>query len=109
MKNIFVYVGLALIVVGAVVGNFTGIGVAMWIELAGFAFGLASCVIGIVKKSEKHDWKLYLSIVAISAGTILLAFAGITESVIVSVITAVIGLVVLIIGILPAMVSFKKK
>lgn len=108
MKNIFIYVGLALIIVGAAIGNFTGIPVANWIELAGFAAGLASCVVGIVQKTEKKDWKLYLSLIAICIGTILLIWAGIAESTVTSLITAVIGLVVLVTGLLPALLAKKK-
>lgn len=108
MKNIFIYVGLALIIAGAVIGNFTGIAAANWIELAGFAFGLASCITGIVSKAEKKDWKLYMSLFAISVGTILLVWAGITQETITSLITAVIGLVILVTGLLPVLLIKKK-
>jgi len=108
MKNIFIYVGLALIIAGAVIGNFTGVAAASWIELAGFAFGLASCIAGIVNKAEKKDWKLYVSLFAISIGTILLVWAGIAQETITSLITAVIGLVVLVTGLLPVLFAKKK-
>jgi len=105
MKNIFIYIGLALIIAGAVIGQFTGIEAASWIELVGFAAGLATCSIGIVKKAEKKDWKLYVAIAAI--GTILMVWAGISQSVISSVISTVIGLVVLVTGLLPVLLSKK--
>lgn len=108
MKNIFIYVGLALIIAGAAIGNFTGIPAANWIELAGFAAGLATCAVSIVAKSEKKDWKLWLSLVSVSVGTILLVWAGISESVIASVISAVIGLVILVTGLLPVLLTKKK-
>ena len=107
MKNIFIYIGLALVVAGAAVGALTGIPAAQWIELAACAVGLATCVISIVKKDEKRDWKLWVALAAVSVGTILLVWAGISDSIIQSVITAVIALVVLVTGLLP--VLFKKE
>lgn len=107
MKNIFIYIGLALVVAGAAIGALTGIPAAQWIELAACAVGLATCVISIVKKDEKRDWKLWVALAAVSVGTILLVWAGISDSIIQSVITAVIALVVLVTGLLP--VLFKKE
>ena len=110
MKNIFIYIGLALIIAGAVIGQFTGIDAASWLELVGFAAGLATCAIGIVnkaEKTEKKDWKLYIAMAAIAIGTILLIWAGISQSVISSVISTVIGLVVLVTGLLPVLLSKK--
>ena len=107
MKNIFIYIGLALVVAGAAIGALTGIPAAQWIELAACAVGLATCIISIVKKDEKRDGKLWVALAAVSVGTILLVWAGISDSIIQSVITAVIGLVVLVTGLLP--VLFKKE
>ena len=80
---------------------------ASYIELAGFAVGLATCILGIVTKAEKKDWKLYVSIVGITLGAILLVFAGLVESQIATLISAVAGLVVLIVSILPAFIKKK--
>lgn len=107
MKNIFIYIGLALVVAGAAIGALTGIPAVQWIELAACAVGLATCIISIVKKYEKRDWKLWVALAAVSVGTILLVWAGISDSIIQSVITAVIALVVLVTGLLP--VLFKKE
>ena len=107
MKNIFIYIGLALVVAGAAVGALTGIPAAQWIELAACAVGLATCIISIVKKDEKRDWKLWVALAAVSVGTILLVWAGISDGIIQSVITAVIALVVLVTGLLP--VLFKRE
>lgn len=107
MKNIFIYIGLALVVAGAAIGALTGIPAAQWIELAACAVGLATCIISIVKKDEKRDWKLWVALAAVSVGTILLVWAGISDSIIQRVITAVIALVVLVTGLLP--VLFKKE
>jgi uncharacterized membrane protein HdeD (DUF308 family) len=105
MRNILTFIGLLLIIAGAVVGTFAGIPAAQWIELSGFAVGLALCIVSIVKATAKKDWKLYSSLAAVSVGTILLVWAGLSESVIQSVIGAVIGLVALLAGLLPSLLA----
>lgn len=105
MKNLFVYIGVALIIAATIIGQFTGLSVAKYIELSGFAVGLASCVLGIVSKTSKKDWKLYVSIIGVIAGSVILVFANITESQITALITAVAGLVVLIASLIPALVK----
>lgn len=107
MKNILVWVGLIVLIAATAVGEFTGIALADWVELAGWSIGMALCVLGIVSKAEKKDWKLYVSIVGIIVGVFLLALAGISKDTITTVITAVFGLVVLIISILPALLPKK--
>jgi hypothetical protein len=107
MKNILVWIGLVVLIIATTIGEFTGIALADWIELAGWSIGMALCVLGIVSKAEKKDWKLYVSIVGIIAGVFLLALAGISKDTITTVITAVFGLVVLIISILPALLPKK--
>lgn len=109
MKNIFIWVGIALVVLASVIGQFTGVSVASWIELAGFTVGLASCVVGILKGTEKKDWKLYVSIVGMIVGVALCVFAGIAESSITTLITAVAGLVVLIVSLLPKLLAKKSE
>ena len=107
MKKIFIYIGIALLVAGAAIGAFTGIPAAKWIELAACAVGFATCAASIVKSSDRKDWKLWTALAAVAVGTILLVWAGISDSLIETVITSVIGLVVLITGLLPAL--FAKK
>ena len=109
MKNIFIYIGIAIIVAATIVSQFTGIEVAAWIELSGFAVGLAACIVGIVNKAEKKDWKLYFSIAGIVIGTVLLVFADIAQSTIATLISLVAGIVVLIISLLPALIKKKEK
>lgn len=108
-KNIFIYVGLGLIIAATILGAFTDVGVASWLELAGFAAGLATCAVSIVKKQEKKDWKMWVALVGVIVGTILLVWAGIAEDTIKSVISAVFGLVVLVTGLLPVLLPKKEK
>jgi hypothetical protein len=107
MKNVFIWIGVAIIIAATIIGQFTGIAVAQWIELAGFAIGLATCIVGIVSKSEKKDWKLYASIAGIVIGSGLLVFAGLAEGTITTLISLVAGVVALIISILPAVLKEK--
>ena len=107
MKKAFLYIGLALVVIGAAVGAFTGISGAKWAALAGCAVGFAACAVSIFAESEKKDWKLWVSLAGIAAGTVLLVFAGLSEAVITSIISGVIGLALLIAGLLPALVKKK--
>ena len=106
MKNIFIWIGVCLIIAATIIGQFTGVAVSSYIELAGFAVGLATCILGITNKAEKKDWKLYVSIIGITISSILLVFAGLIENQIATLISAVAGVVVLIVSILP---TFTKK
>lgn len=109
MKNILIWCGVAIIVAATVIAQFTGIETAVWIKLAGFAIGLASCILGLVQKAEKKDWKLYASITGIVVGAALLVFGGLAEGTITTLISLVAGVVVLIISILPAFIKKKEK
>lgn len=109
MKNVFTWLGVALVVVGCIFGSFTNVGQAAWIELAGFAAGLAMCIASIIAKSDKKDWKVYVSIVGVTIGTILMIWGGVVKDTVISVITAVLGLMVILVSILlPAIVNKKK-
>ena len=105
MKNVFVWVGVALIAISTLFGQMTGQGVAVWLELAGYSIGLACCIVGIVSKAEKKDWKLYVAIIGIVAGSALLVFAGVTEDKIKTLITTIFGLVILVISMLPVLIK----
>jgi len=108
MKNIFVWIGVIFIALSTFVGQMTGIGVAVWLELAGYSIGLACCIVGIISKAEKKDWKLYVAIIGIVIGSALLVFAGVTEDKIKTLITTIFGLVVLVASMLPVLLSVKK-
>ena len=105
MKNILVYLGIAVLVISTAIGQFTGIPNADFIQLAGLAVGLALAVIGTVKKAEKKDWKLYVSIIGVIVGAVLLVFAGVTEEKIASIMSLVAGLVLIIVSLLPTFVK----
>lgn len=110
MKNkIFFIIGLILTILGAVVGYFAQIPVVEITGLASASIGLALLVVGIVQKAEKKDWKLYTSIVGVIVGSFILALMGVTEDKIKAVISGVVGLIVIIISVIPALFVIKKK
>lgn len=108
MKNIFIYIGIAVIIAATIVGQFTGLDSAMYIELAGFAIGLASCILGIFKKAEKKDWKLYVSVIGTVIGAMLMVFGGISENTIKTLIGLIAGVVVLVVSLLPSLIKKDK-
>jgi hypothetical protein len=108
MKNILVYLGVVVLIAATAIGQFTSIPNADFIQLAGYAVGLALAVIGTVKKAEKKDWKLYVSIIGVIVGAMLLVFAGVSEEKITSIMTLVAGLVVLVISLLPTVIKKKE-
>lgn len=109
MKNIMVWIGVALIAFATLFGQLTGIGVAVWLELAGYSIGLACCILGIISKAEKRDWKLYVAIIGIVVGSALLVFAGVTEDKIKTLISTIFGLVVLVVSMIPILLGKKEK
>lgn len=108
MKNLFIWIGVALIVAATIVSQFTGIAVSAWIELAGFAVGLASCILGLFTKAEKKDWKFYVSVSGVVIGSAFLVFGGFAEGTITTLISLVAGAVAMIIGLLPVFLSKKE-
>ena len=104
-----VWIGVALIAFATLFGQLTGIGVAVWLELAGYSIGLACCILGIISKAEKRDWKLYVAIIGIVVGSALLVFAGVTEDKIKTLISTIFGLVVLVVSMIPILLGKKEK
>ena len=109
MKNILVWIGVAFIAFATLFGQLTGIGIAVWLELAGYSIGLACCILGIISKAEKRDWKLYVAIIGIVVGSALLVFAGVTEDKIKTLISAIFGLIVLVVSMIPTLLGKKEK
>ncbi len=107
MKNIFLYIGIILVIACTVIARFIGIEAGLILELVGYSVALALCILSIVKKSEKKDWKLFVAILGIIIGVALLVFAGITEDKITAFVTAVIGILAMLAGFLPT-VAVKK-
>lgn len=105
MNKVLKWIFLALIVVGAVVTCFSDIAIVDIIGLA-VSFGSAGALCATTfNKSEKKDWKTYGSIILIALGSFGLGFAGISTDVISQVISAIAGVVIMILGIVVAIKS----
>ena len=110
MKNkLFFIIGLLLTIFGAVLGYFAQLPVVEITGLASASLGLALLIVSVVQKAEKKDWKLYTSIVGVVLGAFILGLMGVTEDKVKAVITGVVGLIVIIVSIIPAMFVVKKK
>lgn len=108
MKNkIMVIIGLVLVVGGAVFSAFSDVPVAEFIGLAVAAAGTGLACVGVYQKSEKKDWKVIVAMVLIVAGAFLLGLAGISTSLVTELLTAVFGIIALIVGIITA-INIKK-
>lgn len=106
MKNIWLWVGIACLVVGSVFACFTNIANDIP-ALAVAAFGLGTVIINTWNKSDKKDWKVIVSIVCVAVGGFCCAFAALSQEVMVQIVSAVIALVTLIIGVLIPVFSKK--
>lgn len=104
-KNVLTIIGLILLIAGSAVACFTEIAGDVP-ALAVASFGLGLLVVSTVKKAEKKDWKLYLSIVFVCIGGFMCALAGLAESTMTQIITLVISFVTLVIGlVIPKLLS----
>ena len=108
-SKIFFIIGLVLTIIGAGLGFFVQLPVVEIVSLASASIGLALLIVETVKKAEKKDWKLYTSIVGVVVGSFILALMGVTEDKVKLLIEAVIGIIVIIVSIIPAMFVVKKK
>ena len=105
-NNVWLWVGVAALVIGSVFACFTDI-VNNIPALVIAAFGLGAMIISTWNKSEQKDWKVIVSICCCSVGGFCCAVASLTQDTTVKIVTAVTALVSLIIGIIFG--SLKKK
>lgn len=109
MNKFFKILGLILIIAGSVLASFTSVAITQYSGIAVSALGLAVTIISVWKGAEKKTWKEIVAIVCFAVGGLLCGFAGLTDTVMTQIITAVGGLVVLIIGIISSFVVTKKE
>lgn len=100
-KKMILIIGVALVCLGVVISQFSDIAV---VEVSGFAVAVLGAAVMADKILDKADpknrVKTLISLVCIAIGSILLAFAGISEATLTQLITGVSGLVILIFGII---------
>lgn len=109
MKNFIKILGLVLVIAGSAFAAFTTIPVADYISIAVAALGLALLIVSTLKKAEKKSWKEYVAVALFAIGGLCCGFAGFAESTVTQLITAVAGVVALIIGLISTFISKEKK
>jgi hypothetical protein len=100
MKNVWTIIAVACIIAGCVIGQFSTIAIADYSAIALEAFGLTALIISTIKKSEKKTWKEFAGIALFVIAGICCAVAGIAEGTMTQIITAVAGLIALILGLI---------
>lgn len=102
MNKILKWVCIVLVVAGAVVSYFSNIAIVDMVALA-VSFGSAGILCATtINKSERKDWKTYVSVICIALGSFGLCFAGVSTEIVSSLISGIAGLVAMIIGIITA-------
>lgn len=100
---------VVLMVIGASVSYFSDIALVDYIGLA-VEFGSAGALCASIRnKSEKKDWKVNVSMICIGISSFCLGFIGVTTDTMSQVITAVVGLLALILGLVLGKLSLPKK
>lgn len=105
-KNVILWIGIALLVVGSVLSCFTDIYNDIP-ALAIAAFGLGTIVMTVWNKSEVKGPKVIASIVCITIAGFCCAVAGLAQETMTSLIAAIVAVVLLIVGILVGKVKIK--
>lgn len=112
-KNIFLIIGIILVVAGCILGTFAKFPAS---DIVGFAvtmFGAGVAAWQMWSKRDKRDkskqtWLSVLSIVLVAAGAFLLGFGGFSQDTMTMIITAVCGLVAVIAGLIASGVQRQK-
>ena len=105
MKNVWTIIAVICIIAGCVLGQFSTIAIADYSAIALEAFGLTALIIGTIKKAEKSGWKEFAVIVLFMIAGVCCAIAGMAEGTMTQIITAVAGLIALIIGLISVKVK----
>lgn len=112
MNKILTWVGIILVVAGAIISVFAGIPQAELIGLASAMVGAGLLCTNIIKKAKtenKNKVLTYICIACIGIGAFISALAGISEDTMTQIIVTAIGLVSLIIGLVTSIQMSKKK
>lgn len=108
MNKVLKILFIVLVVVGAGLAAFTDVPLVEYSGIALAFVGAALACISTYKKSEKKDWKVIVSIILIAVGAFGLGFAGVAGETITTIISAVAGIVLLILGLITSMKLEKK-
>ena len=105
MKKAWTIIAVICIIAGCVLGQFSTIAIVDYGAIALEAFGLTALIIGTIKKAEKKTWKEFAGVALFVVAGVCCAVAGIAEGTMTQIITAVAGLVALIIGLITVQIK----
>lgn len=108
-KNWLIIAGIILVVAGAALSYFAKFPQAETLGFAGSMFGAGLAAAGFWGKREKTNALSIITIICLGAGAFMLGFGGFAESTMTTIITGVIGFVVIIAGIIVGFLPEKKK
>lgn len=103
--KVFGIIGAICFAIAVAIGWFADFTGDTIIQIALSAFGLASLVIGAVKKAKdegKFSWKIIVVIILAIIGGVLCAVGGLADSIFATISGAVIALLAIIFGIINA-------
>lgn len=105
MNKIFTWIGIILVVAGAIVSVFAGVSQAEIIGIATAMVGAGVLCTNIVKKAKSENKNMvlvYISMGLIAVGAFLTSLLGMHENTVTQIIVTAIGLVTLIVGLVTA-------
>ena len=109
-KRILLIIGLIVMIVGVIVSNSAKFPLS---DVLGSAVTMFGAGLAVASMYEKRDpsvktWVVWLGIILVGLGAFILGFAGVAEDTVKTIITAVFGLVVIIVGLIVPVVVPKK-
>lgn len=100
MKNLFTYICLACVIVGAAVGHFSAIPLVDCLAITASSFGLTGLIVSTNKKAEKLTWKEYATVALFTVAGVAAYIADISQELVGKIAAAVVGLIALISGVI---------
>lgn len=108
MKKRFLIVFVVLMIAGAIVSAFSDVPEVDAVGLA-VTFGSAGALCATtINKSEKKDWKTYVSLILLAIGCFGLGFLGVATDIMSAAISGIAGIIAIILGIITSPL-FKQK
>ena len=100
MKNLFTYICVACVIVGAAVGYFSAIPLVDCLAITASSFGLTGLIVSTTKKAEKLTWKEYATVALFTVAGVAAYIANISQELVGKIAAAVVGLIALIAGVI---------
>ena len=106
-KNILLLIGVLVVIASCVLGYFTDIAGDLP-TLIGTAFGLGIEIVAIWVKSEKKNGLVVAAIICAVIGGVCCAFAGLAEGTLTTLVSAIVGIIALLVSIFTTVITAKK-